>query len=138
MPPRSFPLLCTSSLEWQEQQQSEGVLGRVRIEVPPPGFSPTALSCGLRDGVHLGAEPLEPRTAAVYKESRCQGLFWHCHGNSSSRASCFCHLFADGSARQLIASKLKFAMPVLRLGFRKGRVESCRGLHMGSWWKRFF
>lgn len=64
--------------------------------------------------------------------ARDHGLFWHCHDNSSSWASCFCHLFPDGSARLLIRSKLKFSMPVVRLGFRKAKVESSRGLDVGS------
>lgn len=65
-----------------------------------------------------------------------QELFWHCHDNSSSRAFCFRHLFADGSARLLIGSKLKFSMPVVRLRFRQAKVESCRGLDVDSRWER--
>lgn len=61
-----------------------------------------------------------------------QGLLWHCHDNSSSQASCFRHLLADGSARQLSKSKLTFSMPVVRLGFRKAEVESWLGLGLSQ------
>lgn len=59
LPPRSFPFLYTSSLEWLKQQQSEVWLEKLGLRLLTTcGFSPTVLPCGVRNGVHLGPEPL--------------------------------------------------------------------------------